>query len=246
MRCLVKLKSLKDQVYSPSYHVHLQGSIYRVLKKTDYDEVHDKKPFKFLTFSNIFPPKDMKKGDSRNLIISSPSKPLVKAMAEELKDVESIEPGSNQFRINGVSTFEINPDKKGTMITGTPIVTRLDSDKAEEYGIDSGKYDKVYWRKKHPSKAFTEHLERNLAAKYKRYYRREPPEKPYFTGYKLRKEVSVPLHYSDRDVTVIGSTWELDYECTNREMFRIIKLAYDTGLGELNTTGFGFMNKVEE
>jgi CRISPR-associated endoribonuclease Cas6 len=246
MRCLIKLEVLKDQVYAPDYHANLQGVVYNLLREAGHEELHDKKPFKFLTFSNIFPPSDMQRGDRRHLIISSPSQPFIESIEEELENRERLEPGSQQFRVQETSSFEVSPDKNGTMITGTPIVVRMDPDEAEEYDIDPGNYDKVYWRKEHTSQAFIDHLERNLAAKYERYYDRDAPERPYFTGYKLRKQLSVPLQYEDQDVTVIGTTWELDYECPNREMFRIIKLAYDTGLGELNTTGFGFMNKVDD
>lgn len=244
MRFISKLRAVKNQVYDSAYHVDLQGVIYDILKEAGYKEIHDKSPFKFLTFSNIFPPEDMEKGDMRNLIVSSPSEEIIKEMKKVVRQREKIEPGPRQFEVEETSSFDLNPEKSGTMITGTPIVIRFGRDEAKEYGIDPEEYDKVYWKKDHPSEAFIDHLEQNLAAKYERYYKRDVPERPYFSGYKLRKQISVPLHYKDKKVTVIGTNWELDYECPDREMFRIIKLAYDTGLGELNTTGFGFMNKV--
>ncbi|WP_330632384.1 CRISPR-associated endoribonuclease Cas6 [Halocatena halophila] len=37
---------------------------------------------------------------------------------------------------------------------------------------------------------------------------------------------------------------ELHYDCRTPEHHRLIKLAYDAGIGELNTTGFGFINDL--
>jgi CRISPR-associated endoribonuclease Cas6 len=124
-------------------------------------------------------------------------------------------------------------------------VVRIPAGRCKEYGIDPEGYDDVYWRLKHNKKAFIEEVERNLASKYREYHDEEPPDRPYFTDYRPRKEVAVPVKYDDRTVDVVGTTWELEYECQTRPMYRIIKMAYSAGVGELNTTGFGFMNEVE-
>lgn len=246
MRCLVRLKAEKDQAYDAAYHAQLQGAIYRLLEQCGHDDIHDLSPFKFLTFSNIFPPEDMEEGDNRTLLLSSPNKPLIEDVAEQVEEQGRIEPGGRQFRVTDTSTFDINPERTGTMITGTPIVVRLAPEAAKEYSIDPQDYEDVYWRLENPSQAFIDAIEDNLAHKYETYYDRDAPDRPYFSGYTPRKQVSVPLKYEDQNIIVIGTTWELDYECRDRAMFRLIKLAYDTGIGELNTSGFGFMNKVDD
>jgi len=245
MRCLIRLKATKDQVYEPAYHVKLQGVVYDLLEESGYGDIHDEAPFKFVTFSNVFPPRDMQEGDGRTLIISSPNDEVMKSVQKEVNSRELIEPGDRQYEVEDTAIFNISPERQGTMITGTPIVVRIPASRCDEYGIDDMGYDDVYWRLEHNSDAFIDKVEENLASKYREYYDREPPERPYFTGYHPRKQVSVPLKYEDKEVPVIGTTWELDYECENREMHRIIRMAYDAGLGELNTTGFGFMNEVE-
>lgn len=245
MRCLVKLSALKDQSYTPAYHTKLQGVLYRILELAGHGDIHDQMPFKFVTFSNIFPPKDMEAGDERTFIVASPNEALINDMTDAISEMGHIEPGDQQFSVENTTTFRIDPERKGTMITGTPIVVRLPRDQCEKYGIDPGKYDDVYWRLEHNADAFIDAIETNLAAKYQEYYDREPPERPYFVEYSPRKQVSVPLHYEDRTATMIGTTWELSYECPSREMHRLMRLAYSAGVGELNTTGFGFMNKME-
>lgn len=246
MRCLVNLTAIKDQVYTPSYHVKLQGVIYDILEAAGYTNLHDKKPFKFLVFSNIFPPRDMEAGDERTLIISSPNDMLIEDIQDEIASRELLESGDQQYRIDSTTVFAIEPKRNGSMITGTPIIVRLSPEACREYGIDPGEYEDVYWRQDHDPQAFIDAVESNLAHKYEEYYNRDAPERPYFTGYTPRKEVSVPLHYAERTATLIGSTWELGYECPTREMHRLMRLAYSSGVGELNTTGFGFMNKVGE
>lgn len=245
MRCLVKLRALKDQAYNSAYHIKLQGVLYRILNRAGHDDIHDSSPFKFITFSNIFPPQDMNEGDERTFIVASPNGPLIDDIAAAISEMGRLEPGDRQFAVESTVNFEIDPDREGRMITGTPIVVRLPADRCHDYDIDPEKYDEVYWQLDHTSEAFIDSVEGNLARKYEEYYDREAPEQPYFTGYSPRKQVSIPLHYEDRTATTIGTTWELDYECPDREHHRLIRLAYSTGLGELNTTGFGFMNKME-
>lgn len=245
MRCMIKLKSLANQQYNPAYHSKLQGVLYKILKRAGYGSIHDNSPFKYVSFSNIFPPEDMKEGDQRNWIIASPNNKIIESISKTISSMDRIEPGDHQYKVNDYNVFELSPEKSGEMITGTPIVVRMSPEKCDDYGIDPGKYDQVYWRLDHNSKAFIDEIEKNLASKYERYYDREAPERPYFTSYSPKKEVSVPLKYEDGDVTVIGTLWKLEYEANTREMRRIIRMAYGAGLGELNTTGFGFMNKVE-
>lgn len=244
VRSLISLKSLKDQQYNPSYHVDLQGAVYRKLRGAGLEDVHENRPFKFFTFSNVFPPQDMSEGQKRTFIFASSNSKVVEKFEDQTRN-SRLEFGEQQFSVENVEQISIDPGKKGTMITGTPIVVRMDKDKAAEYGIE-GDHQQIYWKQEHNSQAFIDRIEENLAHKYESYYNREAPERPYFTGYKPRKEVAVPLKYAGGTDTVVGTTWELEYECPNREMYRLIQMAYDSGLGELNATGFGFMNKVND
>lgn len=243
MRCLIKLRAKQDQSYQSSYHIKLQGFLYRTLEDAGYEFVHDEKPFKFISFSNIFPPRDMNAGDLRTWIVASPHEHLIERLSETISEYDTVAIGDQRYSIEYTSVFELTPRENGTVETGTPIVVRIPAPRCEEYGI-TPEYDDVYWRLEHPLDAFKQELERNLATKYQKYYDVEPPERPYFTSWTPRKEVAVPLHYEDSVVQTIGTTWELDYECRTRSMYRLVKLAYCTGLGELNTTGFGFMNET--
>lgn len=244
MRCLVNLTAAQEQAYNPAYHVKLQGAVYDILSDAGYGFIHREHPFKFVTFSNVFPPEDMETGDSRTWLLASPNEELITAVAQTIADRRVLEVGDRRYRVHGTSTFEITPDETGVMETATPIVVRIPAGRCSQYGIENeANYDDVYWRLDHPEDAFVQEVERNLAEKYRSYYDADPPDRPYFTDLRPRKEVAIPLHYDDTAVQTIGTTWELEYECRTRQMYRIIKLAYSAGVGELNTTGFGFVNE---
>jgi CRISPR-associated endoribonuclease Cas6 len=247
MRCLVTLGATRDQAYNPAYHVKLQGLVYDLLAEAGYEFVHREHPFKFVTFSNIFPPRDMSAGDERSWIVASPNKQLIQEVAATLHRGRTLEVGERRYRVRRTSVFEITPEEYGTMETGTPVVVRIPAGRCQRYGIENAdNHDDVYWRLDHPREAFVREVERNLAAKFREYYDQTPPDGPYFTGLNPKKQVAVPLHYEDQDVQVIGTTWELSFNCRTRPMYRLIKLAYATGLGEMNTTGFGFVNESSD
>lgn len=245
MRCLVNLTAMQKQVYSPSYHVKLQGAMYDILSDAGYGFVHRERPFKFVTFSNVFPPEDMEAGDNRTWLLASPNEELITAVARTIADRHVLEVGDRRYRIRGTSTFEITPDETGGMETATPVIVRIPAGRCDQYGIkNEANYDDVYWRLDHPEDAFVQEVERNLAAKYRAYYDAVPPDRPYFTDLRPQKEVAIPLQYDETTVQTIGTTWEFDYQCRTRQMYRLIKLAYSAGVGELNTTGFGFVNEL--
>jgi len=79
-RLLLKLKSQKDYSYDKSYYHKLQGFIYKVLRETEYSQLHDKKGAKFFSFSNIFPIENNKAGTIKNLIIPSPNEKFIAAL----------------------------------------------------------------------------------------------------------------------------------------------------------------------
>lgn len=78
MKMLLRLEAIKNCEYDLKYFHKLQGFVYSLLKETEYGTLHDKKGYKFFCFSNIFPIGDIKSGDIRNLLISSPDNLFIK------------------------------------------------------------------------------------------------------------------------------------------------------------------------
>jgi CRISPR-associated endoribonuclease Cas6 len=102
MRVLVELRALCSCVYDLMYHHKLQGFLYRLLEGSVYAGLHDRRGYKFFCFSNIFPSVDMREGDGRCFLVSSPDAGLIGVWVEQLgklqSDGERVNVGEMSFR----------------------------------------------------------------------------------------------------------------------------------------------------
>ncbi|MCS6768381.1 MAG: CRISPR-associated endoribonuclease Cas6 [Candidatus Nitrosocaldus sp.] len=176
MRLLLALESARDQEYQLDYHYSVQGFIYNMLRGSSFEHLHDRDGYKFFCFSNIFPYSSMmKKGDRRNLLISSPSADLIMHIDRRVRahrhagDVIGI--GDMRFLLKGSKMIHYPLSmKQFTLVTATPIVVRIARDKYSRFNIrPRHDYEYLYWRKDHPLDLFIEQLEDNLFKKYKEY-----------------------------------------------------------------------------
>jgi CRISPR-associated endoribonuclease Cas6 len=247
MRLLVSLQTLENCAYDLKYHHKLQGFLYRLMEGTTYQGLHDHKGYKFFCFSNLFPPRDARTGETRRLIIASPNSNLIKVLEDRLAKVDEAHIGDGAFRI--IEMRELNPRvKEGCVLaTGTPIVVRIPKERYVEYGIVPEKpYTYVYWRKQHSFAAFVKQLEDNLKKKYKEYHEDEPTSEPVFEQFVFEKQVCNHIIIDGREVKVFGSNWEFAFNYLSKEQQKILQFGLDCGFGELNSMGFGFMNKKME
>ncbi len=257
MRLLVRLRCTEDGPYEMQYHYHLQGFIYRLLEGSKYHYVHDKEGYKFFCFSNVFPAYDLKAGDVRTLIISSPDSEFIEYLKGVLNKPWNVDVkvGSMKFKIDGVDKLDVRlpANSPFTLITGTPITIRIPREKYKTYGAEpKGSYEYVYWRSDQPIDLFVSQIENNLTKKYAEYFRlgngnnvterseREIPRLFLFQKFKFKKQISTRVLMKGFDQVVIGTVWEFEFNVdANRDM---IQFALDAGLGERNSMGFGFMN----
>lgn len=259
MRLLIRLRSLENSKYEMQYHYHLQGFIYNLLKDSKYSYLHDKEGYKFFCFSNIFPAYDLKRGDSRTLIISSPSEDFIEYLSASLdhsyKKPVSITIGSMKFEIYGIEKFHSQIPMKSsfTLITGTPIIIRIRKEKYEDFGgkLDT-QYDEVYWRSDHPFDLFIQQIESNISKKYYEYthlrgydtkneiYNLSDSKTPFIQRFKFKKQISTRVYMKGHNHVVIGTLWEFMFNLHSNK--QLIQFALDSGLGERNSLGFGFMN----
>jgi len=231
------------------YHHYVQGLIYNTLRGSVYDN-HDKLGYKFFSFSNIFPFDDLQKNDLRNLIISSPNNEFISYLQEQLEyDSNNIRIGRMKFKIDHSDKLNVTLPNDGmfSLITGTPIIIRIKKENYEcmtEHQLTND-YEYVYWRSDHPVDLFLTQLEDNLIKKYNRYYGLEgtviEQRNPIFQKSLFKKQISTRLSLAGRDsqqTIVIGTTWEFLFNSANP----LVQFGLDTGLGELGSMGFGFMN----
>lgn len=248
MRAMVEMTARRDFAYDNTYNRALQSRIYDALDGTKYDGLHNEDDVKLFSYSLPIPPRGGDEGDTRRLIFAGADDELVAAIVAGLCRVPELNLQEMPFHVDQAFSIDVPVGDAGTLTTGTPIIIRFDESTAEEYNIDTDYPDSTYWRAEHGTDLFFEHLNRNLQYKYQQAYDEEPPEAPYFTGYSMDREVVKPLSFGEqaRDVTFIGHEWSFDYEVRNGKHRKILNLALDAGLGELNGLGFGFMNRDED
>ena len=247
MRLLVKVRALCDSIYDLMYHHKLQGFLYGLLKGTAYRDLHNSRGYKFFSFSNIFPPKDMCKGEVRHFLVASPDPDLISVFRERLESVKRIFIGDMAFGLEDVSVLSPKVGRSCTLVAATPIVVRIPKVNYGRYGISPPRgYSYVYWRKRYPFEAFIKQLEENLIKKFKAFYGVEVDYSPLFEQFVFRKQVCNHIVVRGREVRVFGSLWAFIFNNLYKEKRKIIEFGLDTGFGELNSLGFGFINQITE
>lgn len=241
------MKALKDQSYDLKYYHKVQGFIYGLLKETPYSDLHDRRGYKFFCFSNIFPPEDMKRGDRRRLLISSPEVPLIRILEEELSELleegGQINVGDMAFGLESLRVLKPRLRGECTLISGTPIVIRIPRENYERYGIRPPKdYAYVYWRKRYSFEAFIKQLEENLYKKYREFHGEGLEESPVFEQFVFKKQVCNHVGVGGKEAKVFGSIWEFAFGYLRPKQREILGFGVECGFGELNSLGFGFMN----
>jgi CRISPR-associated endoribonuclease Cas6 len=66
-----------------------------------------------------------------------------------------------------------------------------------------------------------------------------------FDIFKFKKEVSTRTVVDNYEQVIIASVWEFIFNYVNNQKRELVQFALDSGLGERNSLGFGFMNKIE-
>ena len=252
MRILIRLCARADTAYDNSYHHKLRGRIWRALEGTEYDEIHDENQPKPVTYSNPFPPGDMREGDERTLLVASPDEELLAHVAADLKDDRELNIGEMPFTVGGLSPLSPDvgePGTSGTLESGTGVLVRIPPWRFDEYGIDVDHDQAEFWRPEHSMEPFINQVEANLDKKHGLYcpdYLPGPSdvEGDLFDGYELIKTFALPVTPTQgQQETWVLSKWRLDYTVRDDDHRRHLNLALDVGLGERNSLGFGFINK---
>ena len=245
MRLLLKIKPLFKLKYCEFNNYWIQGLIYRLILGSEFDK-HDENKFKWFNFSNIFPKTDFKLNEEKDLIISSPNKDFIYYLKEQLENKEKIVFG-NKFEalIKEIKLIKPKENLYTWWKTETPII--LDIGKEVEM-------KHLYWTPYLKDKGlasfryFLKRLTENSLKKIRYYFNLEDDEfkkleeKIYFvfSRYKFLKSVTTFLEKDGLKIRMAGTLWELlPFELLKR---KYLYLLYETGLGEKNSLGFGFVN----
>ena len=251
MRLLARLSARADTAYDNTYHHKLRGRLWRALEGTKFEQYHDENRPIGMTYSNPFPPGDLREGDERTLLIAAPQEQLLTAIAENLIANRELNIGEMPFHIDELTTVAPDvgePGSMGTLETGTGLLIRIPPWRAEEYGIESENGQATFWQPEHSMEPFRTQLENNLDKKHRLFCREHlpgPSEKEYalFDDYELIKTFAIPVTVTEgTEMTYVLSKWKFGYTVRDDDHRRHLNLALDTGLGERNALGLGFMN----
>lgn len=236
MRLLIKFHPKWNYADGRVTKHDVQGFIYNLFR-THTGKVslkHDTKQFKFFCFNDIFPIGDFKKNEVKNLLVSSPSKTFINALDYNLNIQREYHLGGCPIAIRSVKKFDLQ--NKFLFKTGSPIVLYKDSKKNEYFSF-----------KKHRDfEFFLRRLQDNAVKKYNIFFNESfQLKQQIFSDFEFRKEVVIHNSKCDKSFIHIGSTWrKIGNETTDKSLHKFFKFIMDTGLGEKNSMGFGFLNPI--
>jgi CRISPR-associated endoribonuclease Cas6 len=154
--------------------------------------------------------------------------------------------------INRLSTHVGEPGSSGTIETGTGVLVRTPPCRSEDYDLDIDHDEAEFWRPDHMMEPFRTQIENNLDKKHRLFcpdYQPGPSDVggDLFDGYDLIKTFSIPVTVTEgQRETWVLSKWRFDYTVRDDHHRRHLNLALDTGIGERNSLGFGFVNITEK
>jgi|GEM_PF-1266078 len=263
MRLLIKFDISGNRDSFSYKQNHLQGLVYNLIRLAGYSELHRLRQGlpRFFNFSELFFTKGA--GDLA-LIICSPVRGVMLSLKRVVEAKGSVYIGDRVLDVKGLKVFDVKIKEPIYIRTETPVIVRIRSDRYKDYGISPDlKAPYFYWR---PGKycsvlePFVVQLEANIYRKYRLFRAmvdRERfkevdvsvseagrvREKPIFMRFRYIKTVDVPYYRGDRKISRIGTIWEFELNPKlDRDFLRFI---IDTGIGELNSQGYGFVNLIE-
>jgi CRISPR-associated endoribonuclease Cas6 len=251
MRVLARLHARADSAYDNAYHHKLRGRLWEALDGTKYDQRHDENRPKGFVYSNPFPPGDLNEGDERTLLVAAPDEELLAHVAAHLKDFRELNIGEMPFTVDEVTALGTDvgePGSSGTIETGTGVLVRIPPWRFDEYGIDVDHDEAEFWKPEHTMEPFRNQLEANLDKKHGLFCPEYLPgpsdvDGDLFDGYELIKTFAIPVTVTQGvEETWVLSKWKFDYTVRDDDHRRHLNLALDTGIGERNSLGFGFVN----
>jgi CRISPR-associated endoribonuclease Cas6 len=196
----------------------------------------------------------MEEGDSRTFLVSAPQEELLAAVADDLNDNREFNIGEMPFRVTDMSALAPDvgePGTTGTIETGTGVLVRIPPRRAEEYDIEPEGDSAIFWQPDHSIEPFKIQLKNNLDRKHGLFcpdYLPGPSETDgeLFESYELLKTFAVPITVKQGvELTCVLSKWRFGYRVRDDNHRRHLNLALDTGIGERNGLGLGFVNIVD-
>ena len=251
----LELEALNDQkIWDASEYHKIQGFVYdKLVANTKYRSMHNSNTYKFFCFSNIFPSTVVKSGQIRRLLFSSPNIDLVNSIFSYAKDNlvgdRVINIGEQQYHLKSLELPRDESNRKELCNrTSTPVTIRIPEKAYPIYNIPEQDRKKkfLYWRSNLSHDIFMKMVLNNMKSKFKQYYNTDAFNiESAIQLFILLKEVVIHLPMDKYTAKIPASFWRFQFNNLNDEHRDLLNFALDTGIGERNSAGLGFLN-VEE
>lgn len=241
MRITFKISSDKGKIEVPlDYNHPIQSLLYHNISSELASFLHDKgfsyerRSFKMFTFSRLIGRYDINDGriifeTPVKLIVSSPIDQFVSELANTILRKGELSLCGKKVYVEEIIVHQ-EPDIRSTVKirTMTPIVVYSTL-------ITTDKKKKTYYY--NPiEREFSEILDKNLRKKYEAFYGKNPPKTSKLSIKPLGRFDEKIVKY--RDNVIKGYMGRFILEGDDK----LIKLAYDCGLGSKNSQGFGMFD----
>jgi len=212
----------------------INSLIWNLLRDTEFAALHDSKTFKFFNFSEILPIKDFIAGEAYKFFMSSPNNLLIDELGRKLEKLNSFRLGVHRFKIKEIKKFELPIGNK--WVTSTPIVLYKDNRKNEYFSFERD-LDFEF---------FLNRLKENSLKKWNQYFNKDA-KVPFhlFENLIFKRTVVKKFRKQKKEFIIIGTMCELILpKIHSKKVVEFYKFIRDTGLGEKNSFGFGFINPI--
>ena len=243
MRAKLDLKPKKEKILLPyNYNYHLSSAIYSAFEEADpdlADYLHRSKEIKLYTFSRILA--DNRETKEEGLLIKGPAKLyistakdlIMKAGVEGALTEGELRVGDSEFLISSIEMLEDPNFKraKSEYIEGKTLSPVNTTTKKKKKG------KLVSWDLYPNENKFHENIRNNLIKKYQKLNKKKPEDREF----KLKIKEFKPERIKIRDTMHRASTFHFKVKGSPE----LVETAYNCGLGEKNSMGFGCI-EVEE
>ena len=194
-----------------------------------------------------------KKRTNQTSLFSSPNIDLVNSIfsyaKDNLVDDRVINIGEQQYHLESLELLETRVIGKSCVIrTSTPVTIRIPEKAYTIYNIPEQDRKKkfLYWRANLSHDIFMKMALNNMRSKFKQYYNTDACNiESALQLFILLKEVVIHIPLDEIYCQDTWSFWRFHFNNLNEEHRDLLNFALDTGIGERNSAGLGFLN-VEE
>ena len=236
-RLLLTLTSPRDIEDESCFDKHyFQSAIYSALTSQGIISLHEGNRFRYFTFTDFFPSGPMKRGESKKIIVSSPDNKFIGNIAKAFVEMPILYLGNETFHVESLKTYNHSGVPR-SFVSGSPVVLYSDSRANRYFSLRDGGDISFFLRR----------VLENAVKKYVQYTGKPAPNLygPLFDIIRFKKEVSVKVQALRKEFYVIGSVWDLlSVDRGRRVDFDFYSFITDTGIGEKNSLGFGFLNPL--